>query len=309
MEEAGTAIFALYENLLDKTALLKWNKIFHKQIGTSPWTNLNGKFHLLQVFSDDAAEQQKYYINIHLKKPAKVTILHFADPVEQLNSYLTHLPGHIDSPKAIPSTKRIKPFEEAELAQLILHTCHPKWQDQYNLNQGFIPQSLRSTIKILKNVEQFQESSKPPGKPNGKPGENGKSNGKKRNVGFKDKCVLKKNHTSKNCDLYKKHGGTHMTHNTADCNKYKKNRSIKPNFKKSGSHTGSKLNQNFTQVLNKGFAKKTKILKDKTPNKKRSIKDSDSDWLIGWGSTSESELVGKKRKKRKISILRFSRSD
>ena len=96
MEEAGTTIFALYKNLLDETTLLKWNKIVHKQIGTSPWTDLNGqshdtihekmvksfkdcvKFHLLQVFPDDAAEQQKYYINVHMKKPAQVTIRHFA---------------------------------------------------------------------------------------------------------------------------------------------------------------------------------------------------------------------------------------
>ena len=111
MEEASTAIFALYENLLDKTALLKWNKIFHKQIRTSHWTDLNGKlhadtickkmvksfkdcvkFHLLQIFPNDAAERQKYYINVYLKKPAKVTICHFADCVEQLNSYLGYLP-------------------------------------------------------------------------------------------------------------------------------------------------------------------------------------------------------------------------
>ena len=54
-----------------------------------------------------------------------------------------------------------------------------------------------------------------------------------------------------------------MTHNTANCNKYKKNRFLKPNYKKSGSQTGSKLNQNFAQVLKEGFAKMTKILKDK----------------------------------------------
>ena len=78
MEEAGTAIFSLYENLLDKTSLLKWNKIVHKQIGTSPWTGLKGKshdiihkkmvksfkdcvkFYLLQVFPKDAAKCQKY---------------------------------------------------------------------------------------------------------------------------------------------------------------------------------------------------------------------------------------------------------
>ena len=43
--EAGNAIFALHNNLLHKTALLGWTKIIQKQIGTAPWTNLNGKTH------------------------------------------------------------------------------------------------------------------------------------------------------------------------------------------------------------------------------------------------------------------------
>ena len=77
-KEAGNAIFGLYENLLDETALIKWNKIVQKQIVVTPWTDLNGnmyndkagqktvksfkncvKFHLLKVFPNDAAERQK----------------------------------------------------------------------------------------------------------------------------------------------------------------------------------------------------------------------------------------------------------
>ena len=37
--KAGDAIFALYKNLLDKTALLKWNKIVQKQIGVKGKSN------------------------------------------------------------------------------------------------------------------------------------------------------------------------------------------------------------------------------------------------------------------------------
>ena len=44
----------------------------------------------------------------------------------------------------------------------------------------------------------------------------------------------------------------------------------------------------------------TKILKDKKPTKKGSIKDNDSDWLIGWGSTGELELEEIKPKKVKL---------
>ena len=43
--EAGIAFFALYENLLDESALLKWHKIVQKQISITPWTNLNSNSH------------------------------------------------------------------------------------------------------------------------------------------------------------------------------------------------------------------------------------------------------------------------
>ena len=291
--KAGDAIFALYKNLLDETNLLKWKKIVQKQIGITPWTDLNGKehntfrqriiksfkdcvkFHLLQVFPNDAAERQKYYINNHLKKPAKVTIRHFADCVEQLNSYVGHLPGVVDSPKALPSTKRITAYDEAELAQALLRMCPMKWQDQFNLTQGIIPQSLQNTIKTLKNIEQFQESSKLPVKPNGDNGKKG-SNGKKRKVSFKVKRLQKKSHTGKHCDLCKKHGGAHMSHNTANCKKYGKDGSLKKGFKKPNGQLYPKGSKNFATILKDGFAEMTKILKDKKPSKKRTIEDSDS---------------------------------
>ena len=287
--KAGEAIFALYENLLNETALLKWNSIVSKQIGVTPWTDLKGKehkdkarqktvksfkdcvrFHLLQVFSDDAAEYQKYYISNHLKKPAKVTIRHFAARVEQLNAYISHLPGLVDSPKALPSTKRVKAYDEAELAQALLRMCPSKWQDQFNLTQGIIPQSLRNTIETLENIEQYQDSSKPPGKPSGdgKKGSDGK-----RKVSFQDEKVpRKKSRTGKYCDLCKKHGGAHMSHNTADCKKYGKDGSLKKGFKKPEGQGNPKGNQ-FATILKEGFAEMTKLLKDQ----KRAIEDTYTD--------------------------------
>ena len=69
-KEAGNAIFGLYKNLLDETALLKWNKIVEKQIGVTLWTDLNGNSHndkarqkMVKSFKDCV---QKYYINNHL---------------------------------------------------------------------------------------------------------------------------------------------------------------------------------------------------------------------------------------------------
>ena len=82
------------------------------QIGANPWTDLKGTpvhtvaqslsaqsfedcvtFHLLTVFPLDAAEQERFYVNVHLKKPIRVLTCHFVARVQQLNSYLGRLPG------------------------------------------------------------------------------------------------------------------------------------------------------------------------------------------------------------------------
>ncbi len=62
--------------------------------------------------------------------------------VEQINSFLGWLPGAIDSPKTISKTKRIKPFDEANLAKLILKMCPMEWQNKYSLSQGIILQDI-----------------------------------------------------------------------------------------------------------------------------------------------------------------------
>ena len=133
--------FLLYEHLLSNNAQAKWSIFFSSQTKAAPWTNLNScihkmackktmqafedciTFHLLTIFPKDAAEQQWYNINMSLKKPGKVTIQNFETQVEQLNSYPCCLPGIINSPKAIKKSKHIEPFDEPNLAQLILKMC------------------------------------------------------------------------------------------------------------------------------------------------------------------------------------------
>ena len=120
------------------------------QVDADTWTNLQGtvhtvarrplyqsfedcvRFHLLTVFPLDTAEQERYYINVHLKKHTRVLIRHFVARILQLNSYLGTLPGVYDSPKAIGKTKRTTPFDEVDLAQLILKMCPMEWQNQPN---------------------------------------------------------------------------------------------------------------------------------------------------------------------------------
>ena len=90
---------------------------------------------------------------MHLKKSGKVTIWHFATRLEQLNSYLGHLPGFVGSPKANKATKQIQPMDEAKLAQLLLQTCPMQWQEQYSLTQGNIPHDLQSLLEVLETIE------------------------------------------------------------------------------------------------------------------------------------------------------------
>ena len=70
--------FSLYANLLSKVAQFRWDKIVSSQVGTAPWTDLQGNehekerdksmesfqdcitFHLLDMFPSDAAEQQQF---------------------------------------------------------------------------------------------------------------------------------------------------------------------------------------------------------------------------------------------------------
>ena len=90
--DAAEGFFSLYANLLSVEARVAWDKIVSRQIGVTKWTDLKGKtqtkerskmkksfndcvkHHLLTNFANDAAEKQKFYISIFLKKPGRVTV-------------------------------------------------------------------------------------------------------------------------------------------------------------------------------------------------------------------------------------------
>jgi hypothetical protein len=66
-------------------------------------------FHLLNMFPGNTAKQQRFYISNVLKKPQRVPIRYFFQRVEQLNSYLSHLPcSTYDSPRATAATKPVQ---------------------------------------------------------------------------------------------------------------------------------------------------------------------------------------------------------
>ncbi len=54
--------------------------------------------------------------------------------MEVLNGYLIYLPTLKNSPKAVAMTKKGNiPFEEADLASIMLAALPLTWQNQYNL--------------------------------------------------------------------------------------------------------------------------------------------------------------------------------
>ncbi len=154
-EEAQAAsaegFFSLYVNLLSKDSQFRWDKIVSSQVGTAPWTDLQGKehtkergksmgsfqdcitFHLLDMVPGNAAKQQRFYISNVLKKPQRVPVRYFFQRVEQLKGYLSYLPCTYDSPRATAATKSVVAFGEVELVNLLLCMCPESWQDQYDL--------------------------------------------------------------------------------------------------------------------------------------------------------------------------------
>ncbi len=116
-----------------------WNKIVREQTETDPYKDVKGvsrkgprgllreafddcvMFHLLTVFPNNAAEQEKYYLSNMLKKPQRVGIRQFVQHAEQLNAYVAQLPCWYYSPSynagMMPANV---PFSEADLVSHVL---------------------------------------------------------------------------------------------------------------------------------------------------------------------------------------------
>jgi hypothetical protein len=158
---AATEIFQFYANLLSLDAKYMWNKIVKEQTEADPFKfkDLQGvsrkgprgllqesfddciMFHLLTVFPNSAAEQEKYYLSNVLKKPQRVGTCWFVQRVEQLNAYVAQLPYWYYSPSFnVGMTPANVPFSKADLASHVLRMCLHQCQVQYNLQEkGILP--------------------------------------------------------------------------------------------------------------------------------------------------------------------------
>jgi hypothetical protein len=113
-------------------------------------------FHLLTVFSNNTAEQEKSYLSNVLKKPQRVGVHQFVQCIAQLNTYVAQLPCWYYSPSYVTGmTPANVLLSKADLASQVLQMCPPQWQDQYNNLQkkGMTPMDMHSLQACLKAIE------------------------------------------------------------------------------------------------------------------------------------------------------------
>ncbi len=119
------------------------------------------ELHKLTVFSADAAERQRFYIQQAVCKPQRATVRQHISRMRKLNDYVNHLPTLKDSSKAVPTTKKGNiPFNEADLAAIVLSSVPMLWQNQYNLNYSTVPESMRTLLPDLEAIEQVMVEKK-----------------------------------------------------------------------------------------------------------------------------------------------------
>jgi hypothetical protein len=79
------------------------------------------ELHKLTVFSADAANRQRFYIQQAVHKPQRATVQQHILQMGVLNDYVRYPPMLKDSPKAVPTIKKGNiPFGKADLASIML---------------------------------------------------------------------------------------------------------------------------------------------------------------------------------------------
>jgi hypothetical protein len=304
MTDSALEVFQLYANLLTEEARQPWDLIVKEQTESNPFHDIFGVerkkspgktsesfrrcqlLHLQSCFAHDAGKNLKFYISNCLKKPNKVRVRQFVQRVMQLNNYVEDLPCLYYSPSASTMTQQVYSFTDAELACHILRMCPLKWQDQYHLLEKCYPEGVKPLLLILERIEvahpvdERQSSSKPAR------AQGAEQPSKKFAPGARIPKKPKQARTEyvrveKNCELCKKHGGAHTTHNTTECRRYNKDGTpTRGTFGQAArkSREDSRPKKSYAQVLAR-MAKLEKSLKkaNKKDKKRRRRDESDSD--------------------------------
>jgi hypothetical protein len=246
------------------------------------------ELHKLTVFSADAAERQRFYIQQAVRKPQSATVQQHILHMGVLNDYVKYLPMLKDRSKAVLTTKKGNiPFGKADLAAIVLSSVPMLWQNQYNLNHSTVPKSTCMLLPDLKALEQVMVEKKGANlKAKGTGGtapSEAKGNPMRKASGGPTGRVPKKGHSEKFCQHCKAHGGTFTMHNTLDCRCYDSNgkpleaAAGKPSeSKKPYKKSGGNKDMTFMQSMFKAYVKSQKKAGKSKKCKKRDYDSSDS---------------------------------
>ncbi len=166
--------YDLFCKLLRDKPKIQWDRIVTDMHTNNNWEDIKGvthnslceklqqsltdcvKFHKLTVFTVDAVERLRYYLMCSVKKPVRWTICMHISRIEGLNKYLGILPTIKNSPLAVATTEMGNvPFTEATHASIILSHLPVAWRNQYNLMHKTVPESPRTMLQDLKNIEKL----------------------------------------------------------------------------------------------------------------------------------------------------------
>jgi hypothetical protein len=157
-------------------AQTQWDRIVNKMHTKNPWIGVNGKsnkgicmkswisfmdcikLHKLTIFPADAAEKQHYYMQQTIKKPQRVTVHQFVSRMDVLIDYLAYLPTVFDLLMAVAGTKMLNvPFDEANLARIVLNLVPSSWVNQYNMMHFTLPKNPRALLNNLEAIKRVMD--------------------------------------------------------------------------------------------------------------------------------------------------------
>jgi hypothetical protein len=92
------------------------------------------------------------------RSPSKSRVCQFVSRMGVLNDYLAYLPTVFDSLMAIAGTKKMNvPFNEADLAGIVLNLVPSSWVNQYNMMHSTLPKNPRALLKDLEAIKQVMD--------------------------------------------------------------------------------------------------------------------------------------------------------
>ncbi len=161
-----------------------------------------------------------------VNKPQWATVRQYMACMGVLNGYLSFLPMVFNSPMAIDGTKKGNmPFNEADLAEMVLNSIPVSWMTQYNMTHTTLPDGTRTLLQDLESIKRIMEEKHEAGqKAKAKKAAASaiaKGSSKKSSAsGNPGEQVPKKSKPNKICQHCKAKGRPHLTHNTKECRRY-----------------------------------------------------------------------------------------